>query len=141
MAAVNEAAREEQFQSYLNTGKCVSENLDFYSDSRTDNISSLICSTSPTKTPEIPKETSKPLTFDSITNKLFSNRCHSSADEYVDINEFIEKKTDDGKSDDNVLIQRSRRKKTSNRKNDERMVFRHFSFMLFNLFNNTYNFN
>lgn len=129
MAAVNdiaareEAAREEQFQSYLNTGKSVPDpNLDYYSNSRTEDIPSPIYSNSQTKPSDVSRETSKTMTtFDSMANDLFSNRCDSPADEYVDINdmEFIEKKNEKGQQEENVLMRRSRRKKTTKRKDDE----------------------
>lgn len=79
----------------------------------------MIYSTAPTKPPEVPKDSSKALTFDSIASELYSNRCESPASEYVDINEFIEKKNEEGKEEENVLIRRSPRKKTTKRKNDE----------------------
>lgn len=83
----------------------------------------MIYSTAPTKPADVPKDTSKALTFDAITSDLYSNRCDSPADEYVDINEFIEKKNEEGKEEEKVLIRRSPRKKTTKRKNDERKNF------------------
>lgn len=144
MAAVNdiaarekqlEAAREEQFQSYLNTNSnsnsIPDRNIDYYTDTRVENSSSSIYKNPTGKSIEVNSSgQSKSLTLASITNELFPNGCDSTADEYVDINEmeFIGQKNDEGQQDDNILMRRSHHKKTTKRKNDECI----YGFLIFN---------
>lgn len=140
VAAVNdiaarelEAAREEQFQSYLNQTptKTVSNqgqinNYNYYSNSHVNNMQPPIYTNTPTaKPPEEVKDTTKTLTLASITNDLFPSGCDSSTDEYVDINdmEFIEKNNEEGESDKNILMRRSQRKKATKHKDDDCMSF------------------
>lgn len=139
MAAVNdiaarekqlEAAREEQFQSYLNTNSnsILDRNIDYYTDTRVENPPSTTYKNPSGKLIEVNNPNSaqsKSLTLASITNELFPNGCDTTADEYVDINEmeFIGQKTDEGLQDDNILMRRSHRKKTTKRKDDESMDF------------------
>lgn len=132
MAAVNdaaarekqlEAAREEQFQSYLNTStisnSILDRSIDYYTDTHVDSAS--IYKNPSGKMIEVPGGQSKSLTLASITNELFPNGCDSTADEYVDINEmeFIEQKNEEGQQDDSILMRRSNRKKTTKRKDNE----------------------
>lgn len=134
MAAVNdatarenqlEAAREEQFQSYLNTSTTSNSildcNIDYYTDTHVEDSS--IFKNPSGKMAEVPGGQSKPQALASITNKLFPNGCDSTADEYVDINEmeFIEQKSEKGQQDDNIFMRRSNRKKTTKRKDNECM--------------------
>ena len=130
MAAVNdiaarekqlEAAREEQFQSYLNTNSnsIPERNIEYYTNSRVE-IPPIYKHPSG-KVVEVLSEQIKTGTLATITNELFPNGCDSTADEYVDINEmeFIEQKTEEGQQDENILMRRSNRKKTTKRKDDE----------------------
>lgn len=137
MAAVNdiaarekqlEAAREEQqFQSYLNnninSNSIPDRNIDYYTDDTQSVDNASMYKNPSNKLAEVPPgDQSKPLTLTSITNELFPHGCDSAAaDEYVDINEmeFIEQKNDEGLLDDNIVMRRTNRKKTTKRKDDE----------------------
>lgn len=121
-----EAAREEQFQSYLNinSNSISDRNIDYYTDTRVENPPPTIYKNPADKLIEVNSSgQSKSLTLASITNELFPHGCETNADEYVDINEmeFIGQKTDEGQQDDNILMRRSHRKKTTKRKDDECM--------------------
>lgn len=140
VAAVNDiTAREEQFQQYLNTSantdtsKSVSDhNLDYYSATTT-------------KTPtDCTKELPKSFSIGPIVNELFSNNCDSPTDEFVDINEmeFIEKGNNEGPREKNILMRRTRRKKTTKRKEDACMLISLFIssmnlYILFSFENNS----
>lgn len=120
VAAVNDiTARDEQFQQYLNTGKSVPDHsLDYYSASQVENVPSSIYTSPTTKNPsECAKEIPKTLNLGPISNELFPNSCDSPTDEFVDINdmEFIKKNE---QRDRNVVMRRSRRRKTTKRKDD-----------------------
>lgn len=119
-----EAEQEAQFQSYLNTSKSSEQSAtDYYSG--TESIPPIYTTTA-SKTSEIPTETPKSMTLNSITNDLFTHSGRDSpTDEYVDINEmeFIEQKNERGQREENVLMRRSRRKKTTKRKDDECKYF------------------
>lgn len=147
MAAVNdiaerekqlEAAREEQqFQSYLNnntnSNSIPDRNIDYYTnDTRADNPSIYNKNPSGKLTDVVSGDQSKSITLDTITNELFSHGCDSTADEYVDINEmeFIEQKNDEGHQDDNIVMRRTNRKKTTKRKDDECKWFENLEFYL-----------
>lgn len=142
MAAVNdiaarelEAAREEQFQSYLNQTPTKTvpnqnqnqiNNYNYYSNSHVNNMQPPIyTNASTTKLSQNAKDPSKTLTLATITNDLFPSGCDSSTDEYVDINdlEFIEKNNEEGDSDKSILMRRSQRKKTTKHKDDDCMYF------------------
>lgn len=138
VAAVNDiTARDEQFQQYLNTGKSASDHtLDYFSASQVENIAPPTYTSPTDKTPsEGAKETPKTLNLGPISNELFSNSCDSPTDEFVDINdmEFI-KNNQQCQSDKNVVMRRSRRRKTTKRKDDACMcyglnIFIHKSFV------------
>lgn len=119
-----EAAREEQFQSYLNSNSNsnLDRSIDYYTNSRADNPSIFKAQSGGGKLADNPGGQTKSLTLTSITNELFPHGCDATADEYVDINEmeFIEQTNEKGQQDENILKRRTHHKKTTKqRKTDE----------------------
>lgn len=125
MAAVNdiaaregqlEAAREEQFQSYLNSNSnsIPDHNIAYYTNPRVDNNPSIHKNPNG-KSAEIPDGPAK-----AIKNEL--------TDEYVDINEmeFIEQSNKTSLQDENILTRRTPRKKTTKQRIDDECNFEHF---------------
>lgn len=129
MAAVNDiTAREEQFQQYLNTNKSAPDDgMHFYSTSRDASMAPSIYNTGPTikLSSERSKEVQKDLNLGvTLSHEVFPSSCDSPGmDEFVDINdmEVINEKNDEGAREQNVLLRRSRRKKTTKRKEDQCM--------------------
>lgn len=124
MAAVNEfAAREEQFQSYLNKTE-IAENISHTNDhiNNSNQITHFNVDASThltTNHKKMPNEL--PPSIPKIENTcLLSDRRDSTNDEFVDINEMHFVQKNDGRQNNkNIIVNRTRRKKTTKRKNEE----------------------
>lgn len=128
MAAVNDiTAREEQFQQYLTSKSAPDGDMNFYSTTRDGSMTPSIYNTHPTTkiSSECPKDVSKDLNLGAnLSHEVFPNSCDSPGmDEFVDINEMevIKERNDEGVREKSVLMRRSRRKKTTKRKDDQCM--------------------